>query len=270
MNRRVAVIGFGAIGRSIVERLKALPDSDIELVAVLMRSAQLSVARQLIPPRCVVTDKVTRMMDARPDIVIEAAGQSAVAEYAPAVLQRGVELFVLSVGAFADDGMRERLTAAARGAGTHISVPAGALAGFDGLLSLQQTGLKSVLYRSIKPVAAWRGTAAEECCRLEDLQAACTFFSGSARDAARRFPKNANLAVAIALAGVGLDQTRVELVADPHAHANLGEVSASAEHASLNLRMWNRGFEANPKSSEITGMSVTAALINRSSVIRFQ
>ena len=270
MSKRLAVIGFGAIGRSIVEHLTVAPTPEIELVAVLMRTAQLSSARQVVPAQSLVTDMVSEMMAARPDIVIEAAGQAAVAEYGPVVLNRGLELFVLSIGALADDDLRQCLVGVARSTGTHISIPPGALAGFDGLLSLQQTGLKSVLYRSIKPVAAWRDTAAEDYCRLGELHESYTFFSGSARDAAIRFPKNANLAVAVAIAGLGLERTQIELAADPRAKANIGELFAHTERAVLHVRTSNLGFEANPKSSEITGVSVIAALVNRSAAIRFQ
>ena len=43
----------------------------------------------------------------RPDLVVECAGQAAVAQYGKAVLERGVDLAVISTGAFADVNLHQ-------------------------------------------------------------------------------------------------------------------------------------------------------------------
>jgi len=52
------------------------------------------------------------------------------------------------------------------------------------------------------------------------------FFEGSAREAAQRFPANANVAATAALSGIGLDRTRVQLAADSNAKGNGYELRA--------------------------------------------
>merc|ERR1719336_2577669 len=61
----------------------------------------------------------------------------------------------------------------------------------------------------------WVGTPAEAKFELGKLTEPTTIFEGSAREAASRFPKNANIAAALALGTVGLDNLKVRLVADP-------------------------------------------------------
>ncbi len=268
--KRVALIGYGAIGRSIAAKMLLVDSAHTQLVAVQMRDYQLAPGRVELPAAVLVTSSIDELLAAEPDIVIEAASHEAVAQWGPAVLGRGCEFFVLSSGALAVDDLRETLAAEARRGGGHLSIPCGALAGFDGLLSLREAGLTQVIYRSTKPPTAWRGTEAETVCDLDGLDESLVIFRGSARQAALRFPPNANLAVAVALAGVGLDATEVELVADPNARGNTGHLLARSEKAVLDVKLSNTAFDSNPKTSEITGFSVVAALTNRSGFIRYQ
>jgi aspartate dehydrogenase len=180
-----------------------------------------------------------------------------------------VEIFVLSIGALADPDLRTRLERAASMHGGHISVPAGALAGFDGLRSMSQAGLTAVTYTSTKPPTAWLGTPAEKNFSLPTMGARTIIFSGTASEAARQYPKNANLAAAVAIAGIGFEATRVQLIADPDVADNTGIVVAVSPTATLELRMSSRAFDRNPKSSEITALSVISALENRNTVLRF-
>ena len=109
-----------------------------------------------------------------------------------------------------------------------IIIPPGALGGMDALAAAALLPLDSVTHEIVKPPAAWRGTPAETALDLDALTERTAFFTGSAREAAGAYPQNANVAVISALAGIGLDRTRVSLVADPAARLNGHAVEASA------------------------------------------
>src|SRR5260221_469176 len=91
----------------------------------------------------------------------------------------------------------------------------GAITGLDGLLAMRLGKLDRVKYISIKPPHAWSGTPAETEFDLPSIKEPTVIFRGSPADAGRLYPKNANLAVTVALCGAGLKHTDIELVADP-------------------------------------------------------
>lgn len=266
--KTVGLIGFGGIGRSILEAWARLPPQDYRLAALLVRSRQLDEARAALPS-ALVTDDLAAFLAAKPQIVVEAAGQPAVRESAEAVLRAGCDFFVISTGALADDGFRDQALTAARVGGGRIVIPVGATTGLDGLLAMRQDGLSSVTYTSTKPPKAWIGTPAEKTFDLGAIKESTVIFRGSARQAALNYPKNANLAATVALASLGLDKTQVQLVADPAATGNTGRIEAQSESSTLTVTVAGRSSASNPKTSAITGMSVLSALANRASVLTF-
>src|SRR5207302_8717766 len=114
------------------------------------------------------------------------------------------------VGALADDDLAASMQAA-RAKNARIWIPSGAIAGIDGLLAARTAGLREATYTSIKAPAAWKGTPGEA---QADAAKRVTLFEGSARQAAKDYPQNANVAATVAFAGLGLDRTRVTLVSD--------------------------------------------------------
>ena len=130
-------------------------------------------------------------------------------------------------------------------------------------MSLRRAGLLSVTYVSAKPPSAWRGTPAEDVLDLENLARRTIFFSGSSEVAALNYPKNANLAATIAMAGIGFERTQVQLVADPGLTKNVGTILAVSEASVLELSLTSEASPSNPKTSVITAMSVLALLDNR-------
>jgi aspartate dehydrogenase len=267
--KRVGIIGFGAIGRSILSAASRAPVPGHRLTALLVRPQQLVEARALVPPGIGVTSELAELLALAPEVIVEAAGHSAVGEFAQRVLAHRTRLLMLSVGALADPELHERLERTARAAGSRVILPVGAIAGLDGLLALRQAGLQRVTYSSTKPPGAWLGTPAERDIDLLNLTGRTVIFEGSARDAARQYPKNANLAAAVALAGLGFERTRVELVADPAATGNVGRIDAESASSRLQVTVSGHSSSLNPKTSDITGMSVLSALGNEAGTIAF-
>lgn len=254
MTRRVAVIGYGAIGRDLASALLARGGYG---VAIVLQEGSARVAG--VDPACTVVHDPSGLAAFAPDLVVEAAGPKAIREWGVAALSLGVPLLLSSVGALHDDGLRAELIAAAEAAGTRLYLPSGALAGLDYVRAARGAGDLRIRYESRKPPAAW----ADELSRLghpvqpDDV---VTLFDGNAREAAARYPANLNVAATLALAGVGFDGTEVSVVVDPQARGNTHRIAVTSELGSLDLAVVNRPSPSNPKTSWIVSRSLLAAI----------
>lgn len=224
----VAIIGRGAIGRWIAARLEGV-------VTVVGRGDPLPEAA----------------------LVVEAAGHAALATYGPEALARGADLLVASVGALADPALEERLLAAA-GPGRLI-LPAGALVGIDALAAAREGGLDAVTYIARKPAATLVPDR-----RLTGPE---VILDGTAREAARAFPKSSNVAATVALAGLGFERTRVQVIADPDLATNRHTVTARGAFGSLEATVDGLPLPDNPRSSSLTAMSLLRCIRNRSAAV---
>ena len=198
----------------------------------------------------------------KPTLAAECAGHAAVLQHGPDILASGCDLIVVSVGSLSDDALLDRLQAAARQGKAKLIVTAGAAGGLDVLGAARISGLHKVVYRGIKPPAAWRGTPAETILALDELKEKTVFYQGTARQAASAFPQNANVAAAVALAGAGFDLTLVQLIADPTIERNIHEIAVQSACADFTIQLEGRPSPDNPKTSLTAGYNVARNIIN--------
>lgn len=258
---RIAIIGWGAISRRVAEVLAGAQDArHVAIVAVGARSGTRGLD---IPVGAVLVTDPAQLRELDLDLVVEAAGRDAVSAWGEAALRSAPAFAIASASALTDAALLERLLATAEACGSQLILPPGALAGIDAIAAASALSLDEVVHSIVKPPAAWRGTPVEEMIVLDALRAPVTFFTGSAREAAVRFPQNANVAVISALAGIGLDRTRIELIADPGIAANCHRLSVSGAFGRLNLTIENRPLAGNPKSSEMAALSLVRAIRSR-------
>lgn len=258
MTKSILLIGNGAIAAEVRRHAAA---GGFAVGAVLVRPERLAAARADLAPIPVIG--ALDQLAFRPAIAVECASHGAVAAYGPAVLRQGIDMIVASVGALADDGLFADLMAAAAAGNARLILPAGAVPGIDALSAARLGGLDEVAYTSRKPPAAWRGSPAEPAVDLDRLTNPATHFAGNARDAAQAYPKNANVAAIVALAGLGFDRTDVRLVADPEISENIHEIAARGAFGSMQLTIAGRPLPGNPRTSSLAAYSVVRAIIAR-------
>jgi aspartate dehydrogenase len=257
---RLAFVGWGAIARRAADLLQERNDN-IAVVGIATRHAPQPDGGLFEGARWLTTPGSLR--DVEPDLVVEAAGRAAVEPWGLESLRCAAGFVVSSTSAFSDDAVVQRLVDEAERCGSQILIPSGGLAGLDALAAASRLPLESVTHRIIKPPRAWKGTQAEDLVELDALTSAHVFYRGPAREAASRFPANANVAAISALAGIGFDRTMVELVADPNIRENCHHLTARGEFGVLNVMVENRPLAVNPKSSELAALNLVRLIENR-------
>lgn len=262
----LGVIGYGNIAATLLGLLAEPGAPAVARMTVLVRPGRRAEAEAALadhPAEIEVVEHGADLLAARPDLAVECAGHACVAAQVPGLLSAGIDTVIVSVGALSDDALRAELEAAARRGGARAILPAGAVGGIDVLAAIAAAGPLQLTYRGIKPPRAWAGTPAEAALDLESLTEPATFFAGSAREAASAFPKNANVAATLALAGPGFAETRVELVADPGARGNIHAYDVASPVANLRVEIENLPSADNVKTSVATIYSVLREIRNR-------
>lgn len=262
---RIGIIGDGAIGRYV--RAKAAEHGH-DVRALLLRPER-RLARRSTPddPLC-----ISSVADIPADVehMIDCAGHSALRSYGADILRGGTDLTTVSIGALADPQLFKTLEQAAINGSARLHLASGAIGALDCLRAARVGTLSSVTYVGRKPPQSWKGSPAESRCDLDQLTSGAeTHFKGTARNAATEYPKNANVAAAVALAGVGFDATLVELIADANVTENIHEIHAVGEFGSFSFTIRGHSLADNPRSSALAAMSVVSKLEQESQHITF-
>ena len=267
--RHILIIGAGAIGSYLVRELRRMyPELRISCVERSEFAAQARARLREIAGTAFEVFVNVADVPADVELAVECGGHAAVTQHGEACLDGGYDLLVASVGALADQALYDRLVAAAKRNDRKLLIPAGAVAGMDGLAAARLAGIDRVRYTSRKLPVAWKGTHAQTLCDLDAVTQATEFLRTDARQAAMLFPQNANVAATIALAGVGFEKTEVSLNADPMAQGNTHLLEVEGPCGSMRIELRNKPFPDNPKTSMLAGLSLLRVIRNRSEAVQ--
>lgn len=261
---RVGIAGLGAIGKRIAMSLdKGIPGCTLSAVSSRSQARAADFMAQLsVPATWVPLDELV----AHSDIIVECAPPELLMSIVEPALIAGKKVVVLSVGALLDHLDRCRELCADGG---QILVPTGALLGLDAVCAAAEGNVRSVRMVSRKPPLGFAGApfVVERNFDLTNLREPLKLYEGTTREVAKGFPSNLNVAVALSLAGIGVDRTFIEVWADPGVARNTHRIDVDADAASFSMTIENVPSE-NPKTGLITAQSVTALLRKLSAPMR--
>lgn len=257
---RLGLIGCGTIGRALARSIAGGELEGFELVAVLDRNPWKAeeISRLTGARSC---NNIDDLLQENLDLVVEAASQQAVREYAERILDNGFSLVIMSVGALMDDELLSRLVRTAEMRNARILVPSGAIGGLDALRSVRRE-LDMVILETSKNPSSLEGAPffSERGIDPGEITSRTILYEGSAREAVRLFPQNINVAATICLAVGDPDKVRVRVVADPSLSRNVHEILAKGSFGELRLRFENERDPGNPRTSRLAYLSLLELL----------
>jgi len=208
---RITIVGCGSIGRTLAEAADCM-DEVKRIYLVDLKKEKAEALAALLKKAIVVESVEDELYHC--DLVVEAATQDAAKDVLMKASSRGVDTMITSVGALVDDDYRKAVFDKAKSCDARIYIPSGALFGMDGLRAASNDDLDKV------ELVLTAGDQTFVGVDLGDISERKTLFTGTAREAVKRFPKNVNIAATVSLLGVGFDKTVVTVIMDPHADTN--------------------------------------------------
>ncbi len=260
--KRVGLVGCGTIGSQLAMSVDSDKIANASLVALFdAAEGNLQNLKSKLHSSPEAHSDFGRFLASGADIVVEAASQDAVRAFGRATLEAGKDMMIMSVGAVADGGFLAELLQATAKKGCRIYVPTGAIAGIDAIRSVRNL-LDSVTLTTTKNPKALAGAPFFETSRirLDDIAKSTVVYEGAAAEAVRAFPANVNVAAVLSLAGIGVDRTKVRIVADPQATTNRHEIVATGSFGEIRIMVDNVPSPGNPKTSFLAVLSAIECL----------
>jgi aspartate dehydrogenase len=262
---RVGLAGLGAVGLQVARRLEAGIEG-LALAAVAVRDvgkARNALAGIGDRVQAVAPDALASLCD----VIVEGLPPAAFRQVAEPAIAHGRIFMPLSVGQLLEHW---DLVEQAKSTGARILVPTGALLGLDAVRAAAEGDIRSVTMITRKPPGGLEGAPylRERGIVLAGLNEAKLVFDGTAREGARGFPANVNVAAALSLAGIGPDRTRLQIWADPAVDRNMHRIEVDADTARFSMAIENVPSLENPRTGRITALSAVAALRGLTSTLK--
>lgn len=261
---KVGLIGCGTIGSAIATAIDEGRGGETGLTIIYdIEGEKAPKLAKALANKPMIAEHFEELIEREEiSLVIEAANQSAVRQYAARVLEAGKDLMLMSTGALVDGELFGEIKYRAEKGDRKVYVPSGAIAGLDGIKSASVARIDEVVLTTTKPPKGLEGAPyiVEHKIDLYDSNDAKIVYRGSATEACKHFPKNVNVAAALSLAGIGSEETEIQVVSDPNIERNIHEIRVRGEFGKLTIRAENYPSPDNPKTSYLAVLSAIATL----------
>ena len=267
MKKNISIIGCGAIGselalsvdRMMIENVTISSLLDIKLENAEILKSKLSNNNPLIFNNFSDYIKSDTFKDV--DLVVEAASQNALTSYLNPIILLKKDILVMSVGAFANPDFFSQVIKNVEKNDINLYVPSGAIAGIDAIKSVRNSISYVTLTTTKNPESLKDSPFFKKTnLTLDSIKKRTLIFEGSAIEAVQNFPANVNVAALLGLASIGVEKTKVNVIADPSLRINKHEIKVIGKFGELIVRVKNVPSVTNPKTSYLAILSVIELL----------
>jgi aspartate dehydrogenase len=265
MEKRVGIIGYGSIGKEIIAATSRNEIPNARIVALFDKESTVFNKVDYDNGELNLFSDFDEFYNSKIysniDIIIECASKGAIKEYGKKIIDSKKDLIVLSVGAFSDEKYLIELQNLSNLNNTKILIPSGAIAGLDSIRSVKKylNILTIVTTKNPKSLIGAPYFKSSKI-RIDEILKETVLFEGNAVDAIELFPANVNVAVSVALAGIGLVKTQVKIVADPTLSVNKHEIVGEGTFGKIQIVVQNIPSPSNPRTSYLASLSAIECL----------
>ncbi len=267
MKKKISIIGCGAIGSELAQHVDSNMAKNVTLLSILdIRPENAEALKSKLSNNSPLLfndfdDFVKSESFKEVELVIEAASQNAITSYLNQLISFKKDVLVMSVGAFANSAFFSEVSRNVESNDINIYVPSGAIAGIDALKSVKNSVSYVTLTttknpNSLKDSPFFKNNNFT----VDSIKKRTLIFEGSAIEAVQNFPANVNVAALLGLAGIGIEKTKVNVIADPSIRINKHEIKVIGKFGELIVRVKNIPSSTNPKTSYLAILSVIECL----------
>jgi aspartate dehydrogenase len=237
--KSVGLIGCGAIGTVLAEAIERKLVTCDELIVFDVDASKAETLKKSLTFPVTIVQNFDGLLKRKPSVIVEAASQQAAKDYVEKIIDKKIELIVMSTGALLDLPVDLK----------KIHIPSGAIGGLDAISSAAMAGIEEVTLTSRKnPKAFGRNNTKAE-----------TVYEGTAEEAAKRFPREMNVAATLALT-VRPTKVNVKVISDPNVKRNTHEIQLKWRFGDMTLCFSNEPHPENPHTSALAAWSAIKLL----------
>lgn len=250
----IGVMGCGSIANTLTNfQLNGKLNVELTYFYDLKHENAIKLANKV---NAEYVDTIEELIE-KSDLILESASQVAVKTSIPQILEKGVDVIIMSVGALMDSNFKNEIEKIAKDNNATIYLPTGAITGIDTVKAAKMGDISQVSLITRKPPISLG---------IELDNGEKVLFEGKASDAVNEFPKNINVSSTLSLAS-GIDAD-VKIIADSKIKNNTHEIHVKGSFGEVITRTSNVSSPDNPKTSMLAAYSAASLLNKLSSTIQ--
>jgi len=257
---RVGLIGCGAIGSRLAQSVRFN----------LKNHCVITAFYDLIPER---SQKLTRTLRLSPslakrsiqevirssDFIVEAIASHQTTKIIEQVVGAKKSILIMSVGKVLPI---TRIFKTAEKNQTTILIPSGAIGGLDVIKAIDPKDISRITLTTRKPPSSLEQSdyLTKKKIFINRIKKETILFDGNVQNSVRLFPRNINVAAALALASRAQNKIRIRIITSPKFTLNSHEINVAGKFGRLSTRTDNLPCPDNKKTSYLAVLSAIQTL----------
>jgi aspartate dehydrogenase len=257
---KVGFIGCGAIGSRLAKSVRYDLKNHCQITGIydLLPERTEKLATTLGLNRTVVKRSIPDLIRSC-DFVVEAIASNKTTEIIEKVIQAKKGILIMSVGKIL---AIQQIFKLAEKNQTMILIPSGAIGGLDVIKSIDPKDISKITLTTRKPPSSLEQSdyLTKKKIFINSIKKETVLFDGNVQRSVDLFPRNINVAAALALASRAQNKIHIRIITSPKFILNSHEINVWGKFGHLSVRTDNLPCPDNKKTSYLAVLSAVQTL----------